>query len=229
MPQNHFIVASRGPHPDIYIWDISKHTSFPDEKTPAVLTSPQAICVGHANEGYAMAWSPHQSGTLLTGSEDGTVKLWDVTEAIASKTRINQVTAQATFAIHTATVEDVAWHGKDPHMIGSVGDDQRICIWDTRKEKDPIHNIVKAHEGDINCIAFNPFMEYVLATGCAGTFFTFQYFILGMHLVSHSPIFFQILQSLCGIYETCRNQFLNCWDIRNKCLRWNGPRSMKVY
>ena len=178
MPQNHFIVASRGPHPDIYIWDISKHSSFPDEKTPVVLSSPQGVCVGHSKEGYAMAWSPHQSGLLLTGSEDGTVQLWDVTAACASKTRINQISPQATFAMHTATVEDVAWHGKDPNMMGSVGDDRRICIWDTRTEvtKVPIHNIVDAHDGDINCIAFNPFMEYVLATGCAGKFFLLSLF-----------------------------------------------------
>jgi histone-binding protein RBBP4 len=171
MPQNHFIVASRGPNPEIYIWDVSKHSSFPDEKSTF---SPQGVCIGHEKEGYAMAWSPHTAGSLLSGSEDGTVKLWDVTVAYATGSKPGtQIMNAQTFRAHTATVEDVAWHCMDPNMMGSVGDDQRICIWDIRhantSPQQPIHNITNAHESDINCIAFNPLLEYIVATGCAGT------------------------------------------------------------
>jgi histone-binding protein RBBP4 len=168
MPQNHFIVATRGPNPELYIWDLSKHPSFPDEKNK--VASPQGVCIGHEKEGYAMAWSPHTAGMLCSGSEDTTVKLWDVSAAYrAGSTPGTQITTPTTFRCHTATVEDVAWHCKDSNMIGSVGDDQRICIWDTRQPDQPIHNIVNAHESDINCIAFNPQLEYIMATGCAGT------------------------------------------------------------
>jgi histone-binding protein RBBP4 len=168
MPQNHFIVATRGPNPELYIWDVSKHPSFPDEKNK--ISSPQGVCIGHEKEGYAMAWSPHTAGMLCSGSEDTTVKLWDVSAAYrAGSTPGTQITTPTTFRCHTATVEDVAWHCKDSSMIGSVGDDQRICIWDTRQPDKPIHNVVNAHESDINCIAFNPQLEYIVATGCAGT------------------------------------------------------------
>jgi WD40 repeat protein len=62
----------------------------------------------------------------------------------------------------------VAWHAKDERLAGSVGDDGRLCIFDIRDEsKTPIHNVSKAHEQDINCLAFNPLNEYVLATGSA--------------------------------------------------------------
>lgn len=168
MPQNPFIVATRGPNPELYIWDVSKHPSFPDEKNK--VSSPQGVCIGHEKEGYAMAWSPHTAGMLCSGSEDTTVKLWDVSESYrAGSTPGTQITTPTTFCGHTATVEDVAWHGKDCHMIGSVGDDKRICIWDTRQPDKPIQNVVDAHDSDINCIAFNPQSEYILATGCAGT------------------------------------------------------------
>ena len=168
MPQNNFIVATRGPNPELYIWDVSKHPSFPDEKNK--ISSPQGVCIGHEKEGYAMAWSPHTAGLLCSGSEDTTVKLWDVSAAYrAGSTPGTQITTTNTFSCHTATVEDVAWHCKDSNMIGSVGDDQRICIWDTRQPDKPIHNVVNAHESDINCIAFNPQLENIVATGCAGT------------------------------------------------------------
>jgi histone-binding protein RBBP4 len=115
-----------------------------------------------------MAWSPHEEGMLLTGSEDKTVKLWDVKAALAPKaTPGTQISAAATFAGHGDIVEDVAWHAKDKFMFGSVGDDRKINLWDTRKPDAPAHFIPDAHDSDINCIAFNPFNEYVFATGSA--------------------------------------------------------------
>jgi histone-binding protein RBBP4 len=49
MPQNHFIVATRGPNPEIYIFDRSKHPSMPADNAPF---SPQGVCLGHKKEGY---------------------------------------------------------------------------------------------------------------------------------------------------------------------------------
>lgn len=176
MPQNHFVVASRGPDPQLYIWDLTKHSSFADDKSPFC---PQGVCIGHEKEGYALAWSNLSEGFLLSGSEDTTIKLWDVRPAYTnnnSNTNANnyynnngtQILPVRTFRFHTNTVEDVAWHAKDEHLAGSVGDDCRLCIFDIRDEsKSPIHNVPNAHDKDINCLAFNPLNEYVLATGSA--------------------------------------------------------------
>jgi hypothetical protein len=40
--------------------------------------------------------------------------------------------------------------------------------WDTRHESadKPMHSI-DAHGAEVNCVSFNPFCEYVLATGSA--------------------------------------------------------------
>lgn len=165
MPQNHFIVASRGPSSEVFIWDLSKHSSFPDEKSPS---SPQGICIGHEGEGYGMCWSRHKEGSLVTCSEDKTVCLWDVNSCIKGKssdgTEINPVSI---FKGHTDVVEDVDWHHRDMNMIGSVGDDKSIRIWDVRKANptDSVHCIQNAHDEDINSIAFNPVNEFLLATG----------------------------------------------------------------
>jgi histone-binding protein RBBP4 len=126
------------------------------------------VCIGHDKEGYSMAWSPHDEGMLLTGSEDRTVKLWDVRPALAPKASAGtQISATSTFCGHSDIVEDVAWHAKDRHMMGSVGDDRQICLWDTRKPDAPAYHVANAHDEDINCIAFNPFNEFVFATGSA--------------------------------------------------------------
>jgi histone-binding protein RBBP4 len=53
-------------------------------------------------------------------------------------------------------------------MFGSVGDDKQLLLWDTRKPaKEATLQSVNAHDAEVNCLAFNPFNEYVLATGSA--------------------------------------------------------------
>lgn len=183
MPQNHFIVATRGPDPELYIFDLSKHPSFPEQDSTFC---PQAVCVGHAKEGYGMSWSTFNAGLLVSGSEDHTVRLWDVNRCVGdqagtnnnsgSNNSDNQIRPSATFVGHTNVVEDVAWHGRDPNLIGSVGDDRSIFLWDVRKpggsttdqaDAVAVHAVKDAHEGDINSIAFNPVNEYLFATGSA--------------------------------------------------------------
>lgn len=168
MPQNNFIVATRGPSPELYIWDLSKHPSFPTENS---VFSPQGVCIGHEKEGYAMIWSKHDAGRLLTGSEDATVRVWDVNAVTSGKGSTNgtQIHPLATLSNegHTETVEDVDWHPKDDQLVISVGDDKRICLWDLRETNKPKHCIVDAHTADINCVAFNPVNEYLFATGSA--------------------------------------------------------------
>jgi len=36
------------------------------------------VLAGHKTEGYGLAWSPFQSGHLLSGSDDAQICLWDI-------------------------------------------------------------------------------------------------------------------------------------------------------
>ncbi len=82
---------------------------------------------------------------------------------------------ESTFRYHTAAVEDVDWHNRDPNMVGSCGDDGLICLWDvTRGNNDngnnngggskPLHVIRNAHDGDVNGMEFHPTNEHLLAS-----------------------------------------------------------------
>jgi WD40 repeat protein len=49
-----------------------------------------------------------------------------------------------------------------------VGDDCKLLIWDFRDAStSKPKNSVDAHAKEINCLAFNPFSEHLLATGSA--------------------------------------------------------------
>jgi len=168
MPQNQFIVATRGPNPEVYIWDLSKHPSFPSE-TDSSPFCPQGVCIGHSSEGYGMCWSPHTEGNLATVSEDKTIHLWDVNSIAGGADSGTQLHPICVMKGHKSTVEDVDWHRRDCNMLASVGDDRALMIWDVREKNPtkPVHAVPDAHDGDINCVSFNPINEFVIATGSA--------------------------------------------------------------
>jgi histone-binding protein RBBP4 len=106
-------------------------------------------------------------------------------------------------------------------MFGSVGDDKSLKLWDTRKAPDgACLNSVEAHQAEVNCLAFNPFNEYVLATGSADkTVALFDVRNLNQRLhtfTSHTEEVFQIgwspkhetIMSSCGA-----DRRLMVWDL----------------
>ena len=102
---------------------------------------------------------------MLSASDDHTICLWDV----GSTPREGRILdAQTVYTGHTAVVEDVSWHLLHESLFGSVADDQKLMVWDTRSNicTKPSH-VVDAHTAEVNCLSFNPYSEYILATGSA--------------------------------------------------------------
>jgi len=75
------------------------------------------------------------------------------------------VDAKTIFTGHTVVV-DVSWHLLHESLFGSVADDQKLMIWDTRLtySSNQSHS-VDAHTAEVNCLSFNPYSEFILATG----------------------------------------------------------------
>lgn len=86
---------------------------------------------------------------------------------------------------HNAVVEDVAWHVLHEAVFGSVGDDRKLMIWDTRTNSSnkPNHT-VDAHSAEVNCLSFNPYSEFILATGSADKVLFFPILFLFIDLTS---------------------------------------------
>ncbi|XP_065838108.1 histone-binding protein RBBP4-like [Oscarella lobularis] len=162
MPQNPYIIGTKTPGSDVLIFDISKHPSKPDSSGTS---NPQLRLKGHTKEGYGLSWNLEEEGLLLSSSDDHTVCLWDVRSAPQEQKTLE---AKNIYTGHTSVVEDVAWHLLHDSLFGSVGDDHKLMIWDIRESNTskPVHSI-DAHTAEVNCLAFNPFSEYILATGSA--------------------------------------------------------------
>ena len=170
-PQDPFVVATKGPSPYVYIFDMSKHPSVPP---PDGVFSPNFVLAGHEAEGYGLAWSSHTKGHIISGNEDAKICYWDIhaTPSEESKSRKSSnltIDPISTFTGHTAAIEDVDWHKLDPYLIGSCGDDVTIRLWDVRESNSTkaTHVIEQAHGGDVHCLSFHPTNEFLLATGSA--------------------------------------------------------------
>mmetsp|Transcript_30420 Transcript_30420/g.72175 ORF Transcript_30420/g.72175 Transcript_30420/m.72175 type:complete len:425 (+) Transcript_30420:58-1332(+) len=163
MPQNPYLIATKSSASEVYVFDWSKHPSKPAADGRF---EPDLILKGHQKEGYGLAWNPHEEGHLISGSDDSLICAWDITQSTKTSNVLNPT---ATYTGHTNVVEDVAWHLHNPSLFGSVGDDCKLMIWDTRDSRydKAKHCVDGAHTKEINCIAFNPFSEYILATGSA--------------------------------------------------------------
>ena len=103
-----------------------------------------AALTGHTDRVHSMAFSPDGS-TLVTGSYDGTVRLWD---AAAHRQ------AGAPMAGRAGEVYSVAF-GPDGKIVASGAEDGTVRLWDVathRQDGPPL----TGKDGDVNSVAFSP-------------------------------------------------------------------------
>jgi WD40 repeat protein len=193
MPQNPSLIATKSPSAEVLIFNYTKLGNLPKEQlmTLSAASCPELRLRGHTKEGYGLSWNPNASGNILSASDDHTICLWNIEKP---PTEGKFVDPLAIFSGHQAVVEDVAWHLFHETLFGSVGDDCKLMMyvtksffflnkkdvsfsWDTRSSNytKPSH-VVDAHGAEVNCLSFNPFSEYILATGSADKVCFFYYY-----------------------------------------------------
>mmetsp|Transcript_29966 Transcript_29966/g.41828 ORF Transcript_29966/g.41828 Transcript_29966/m.41828 type:complete len:439 (-) Transcript_29966:88-1404(-) len=215
MPQNPNIIATKSSHAEVLVFDKTKHDSKPSKDG---VCAPNLTLTGHTQEGYGLAWSPHKSGHLLSGSDDTTICMWDINGATKSNTTLD---ALSKFTFHKSVVEDVSWHKVNENLFASCSDDKAFCVWDIRAASNtPTHAVTDAHTREVNCVAFNPFSEYLLLTGSADNtvglwdlrnlktkLHSFESHVDQVFTVDWSP-FSETVMASCG--ADCR---VNVWDL----------------
>lgn len=204
MPQNYFIIATKTISSEVHLFDYRNHPFKPplDGKC-----SPDLRLRGHSDEGFGLSWSNFRQGLLLSGSRDANICLWDVNGTPKNKA----LDAMQIYKVNEDAVQDVAWHSRHESLFGSCGDDRNLHIWDIRSScfTAPVQTLL-AHESEMNCLAFNPFSDWIVATGSidktvklfdlrklTATLHTLESHKRGVNQIGWSPHHQEILASAC--------------------------------
>eukprot|EP01113_Clastostelium_recurvatum_P037956 TRINITY_DN5607_c0_g1_i1.p1 TRINITY_DN5607_c0_g1~~TRINITY_DN5607_c0_g1_i1.p1 ORF type:complete len:829 (-),score=148.05 TRINITY_DN5607_c0_g1_i1:31-2517(-) len=95
-----------------------------------------------------VTWHSREDALLLSGSQDGTMKLWD--------TNMREASAQAiTFNARSESVRDVAFSPRYPNFFAAAFDNGTVQTWDLRRPDKCLQKIM-AHQGLVLAIDWHP-------------------------------------------------------------------------
>uniref|UniRef100_A0A1I8HAM5 ANAPC4_WD40 domain-containing protein n=1 Tax=Macrostomum lignano TaxID=282301 RepID=A0A1I8HAM5_9PLAT len=113
---------------------------------------PNRVFTGHASKVFGVRWSPLRESYLCSGSDDGTIRVWDCT---AEK-------SVAHLKGHTGPVRGLVWHPELAYMLVSGSWDCHIHCWDIRDGS--CLAAVTDHRSDVYGLALHPRRPMLLAS-----------------------------------------------------------------
>jgi len=161
MPQQPAVVASWSDAGLVHLWDISAPFTMLQGSKPGPRSQrfdPITSFEGHPQEGWAMDWNPIQTGRLLTGDCSGHIHMWEM------PTLGSWAVDQEPFVGHKGSVEDLQWSPSEQSVFVSCGVDRTVRVWDVRKKGGSMI-AQDAHIADVNVVAWNRNVAYLLVSG----------------------------------------------------------------
>lgn len=111
----------------------------------------------------ALDINPHRNSWLLSGSQDGIVRCFDVRQPTQTRTGATFRSIQA-FKCHADGVHHVQWNPRDGFLFACGTEQGSVLKWDMRKPSAPILRI-KAHEKTCTAMAWHPDGVHLVSAG----------------------------------------------------------------
>eukprot|EP00899_Mesostigma_viride_P007613 jgi/Mesvir1/16853/Mv15740-RA.3 len=126
---------------------------------------------GHKAKVFNVAWSPLIDGRLMSGSDDKTIRVWDVqlpTPGTAPTAGTSgNFTEVAVLVGHTSNVRALEWHSELPWVVVSGSWDASIRVWDTRTSA--CLAVSRDHHADVYGLTAHPSRPFVFASSSRDT------------------------------------------------------------
>ncbi len=162
MPQSSHICATWSENGKAYVFNLAAPLGTlhsPGSMPAGASTAPLFTFGGHADEGFALDWSPVTSGVLATGDNKGTIHRWQPTDG--GSWAVDPVP----YTGHEGPVEDVEWSPVEPNVMMSCGGDSTVRVWDARRKGGSALSVDEKHKVDVNVLSWNKLVNYLVVTG----------------------------------------------------------------
>lgn len=141
-------IATASTSGKVVLWDA--------KKTAASWTMNQTNAYSdHARTVNSICWHPNDANLLLSGSQDGTVKVWDI--------RDKANTACTSFDGKADAVRSVRVSTFNYTQLAAGYEDGSVQLWDMRTTKRVLR--IAAHQGLVVSVAWHPSERNLLASG----------------------------------------------------------------
>lgn len=164
---NHVIVGTF--LPEIEIWNLDsesveptavlgsleKSEEFKQGGSKAMIKKYKSSDLGtHTEAVMCLSLNPKQQEYLASGSEDSTVRIWD----------LDDLQCKATFSdIHTDKVQAVKWNSVNDQILLSAGYDSKVNVLDVRDQSSLTYAMVPKSAQDIESAFWHPTLEHNFA------------------------------------------------------------------
>ena len=117
----------------------------------------------HNRQVHKVAFSPYQGALLLSGSQDATIRLWDVRQLAGER---NVMTCRSVNQYHgnNESVRDLKWSPVDAVEFAAGTDNGVVQRWDIRNDKAPLVKI-NAHDKTCHTVDWHPDGQYLASSG----------------------------------------------------------------
>ncbi|MCJ1248837.1 SEA (Seh1-associated) complex subunit [Trapelia coarctata] len=117
----------------------------------------------HTRQVHKICFNPHQGALLLSGSQDATIRMWDI-RVLAGDRSVMTCRSHNKFSGNNEGIRDVRWSPTDGVEFAAGTDNGVIQRWDIRKENAPLIKI-NAHDKTCHSIDWHPSGKYLASAG----------------------------------------------------------------
>ena len=117
----------------------------------------------HHRQVHTLGVTALESSLLLSGSQDATVRLWDLRDLSGAKGG-QTMASRVCFHGNSDAVRDVQWSPEAAFYYAIGTDSGTVQKWDIRKHNAPVLR-VRAHEKACNAVDWHPLGRHILSAG----------------------------------------------------------------
>ena len=117
----------------------------------------------HVRQVHKLGFNPHRAAYMLSGSQDGTVRMWDLRD-LAGDRSIMTCQSRQKYIGNSDGIRDLRWSPTDGTEFAVGTDNGIVQCWDIRKPAAPSLKI-SAHEKSCHSIDWHPDGKYLVSGG----------------------------------------------------------------